>query len=150
MNNMQPIGNYKKPGNSRKSENWLKEKQKFLKDYKFTIAFENTSFSGYTTEKLVHPMLANSIPIYWGNPDVKRDFNKKSFINVQDFKDFNAVIKRIKEIDKDDGLYEKILNEPWLKNNTPNKWIDEKRILKRLDEIIRHNEKRKIKKKDHP
>ena len=56
------------------------EKVEFLKDYKFTIAFENTEQPGYTTEKLVQPMLAQSIAIYWGNPLVHLDFSTKSAI----------------------------------------------------------------------
>ena len=38
-----------------------------------TIAFENSSFPGYTTEKIFEPMLEGSIPIYWGNPRVDED-----------------------------------------------------------------------------
>ncbi len=52
-----------------------REKMKLLRSSKFTIAFENSSYPGYTTEKLVQAMLANSLPIYWGNPCVARDFN---------------------------------------------------------------------------
>jgi len=49
---------------------WRENKIKLLADYRFTIAFENACFPGYTTEKLIHPLLAGSIPIYWGNPRV--------------------------------------------------------------------------------
>ena len=54
---------------------------KFLEPYKFTIAFENSCTDGYTTEKLCEAMLANTIPIFYGNQLVGRDFNTKSFIN---------------------------------------------------------------------
>ena len=54
----------------------------FIKDYKFVISFENSSYPGYTTQKLIEPMLVNSSPIYWGNKSVGKDFNTKSFINV--------------------------------------------------------------------
>jgi alpha(1,3/1,4) fucosyltransferase len=137
MNNMPPIGSFKDPLKSRAADNWLDQKQDFLKKYKFTIAFENAFFPGYTTEKIVQPMLANSIPIYWGNPQVVRDFNKKSFINVGDFKNFKEVIKRIKEIDSNDKLYEKILREPWLNENKSNKWMSEEKILKQFEKIIK-------------
>lgn len=30
-------------------------------------------------------MLAGTIPIYWGNPDISREFNSASFINCHDF-----------------------------------------------------------------
>jgi hypothetical protein len=58
------------------------EKIRFLKEYKFTIAFENSTSPGYTTEKLWQPMKVGSIPIYWGNPDVQKTFCAESFISV--------------------------------------------------------------------
>jgi hypothetical protein len=42
----------------------IKNKLDFMQQYKFTIAFENYSYPGYTTEKIYDPMLVNSIPIY--------------------------------------------------------------------------------------
>lgn len=61
--------------------NSLDDKLAFLKDRRFTIAFENSSASGYTTEKIVDAMLAGSVPIYWGNPRVAEDFDERCFIN---------------------------------------------------------------------
>jgi hypothetical protein len=61
--------------------NSLADKLAFLKDRRFTIAFENSSASGYTTEKIVDAMLAGSVPIYWGNPRVAEDFDERCFIN---------------------------------------------------------------------
>jgi hypothetical protein len=64
-------------------------KVKFQSEYKFSIAFENNAYRpqhpGYTTEKIMEPMTVNSIPIYWGNPEIGKEFNTKSFINVYDF-----------------------------------------------------------------
>ena len=63
---------------------WIR-KRRFLSQYKFTIAFENDSKLGYNTEKLTDAMLAGSIPIYFGNPEVGRHFNTRSFINAHDY-----------------------------------------------------------------
>lgn len=91
---------------------WWKSKLDFLKKYKFTIAFENSRSNGYTTEKLVQPLQSFSIPIYWGNPLVTRDFNPKAFINSNDYdNDFDAVIERIKELDNDPDKYLAMLRE---------------------------------------
>lgn len=60
-------------------------KQSFLSEYKFTIAFENYSYPGYNTEKLLDPMLADSLPIYFGNPYIDKHFNTKSFINAHEY-----------------------------------------------------------------
>lgn len=91
---------------------WQKGKIEFISNYKFTFAFENSSSIGYTTEKLVHPFMANSIPIYWGNPEVTRDFNPKAFINCNDYKNFDEVIEKIKELDNNDDLYMEMLKQP--------------------------------------
>ena len=56
------------------------DKLSFIKDYKFVISFENSSYPGYTTEKILEPMLVNSIPVYWGNPLVYNDFNYRTYI----------------------------------------------------------------------
>ena len=91
---------------------WAKSKREFLKKYKFTIAFENSKSNGYTTEKLGDPFMAFSIPIYWGNPLVTKDFNPKAFINCNDYdNDFDAVIERIKELDNDPDKYLAMLRE---------------------------------------
>lgn len=81
----------------------------FIKRYKFTIAFENTSDINYTTEKLYHPLLVGSIPIYWGNPKVGEIFDPSSFINCHDYDNFDQVIERIIEVDNNDALYRKYL-----------------------------------------
>ncbi len=87
-------------------------KIEFLKKYKFTIAFENSRSNGYTTEKLPQPFQAFSIPIYWGNPLVTRDYNPKAFINCNDYdNDMDAVINRIKELDNDPDKYLAMLCE---------------------------------------
>ncbi len=93
------------------TDDWEKSKLLFLENYKFTIAFENISQEGYTTEKLLHPFKSFSIPIYWGNPLVSKDFNTKSFINCHDYNDFDEVIERIIELDNDDKKYMEMLME---------------------------------------
>ena len=99
---------------------WMFSKLEFQSQCKFTIAFENTSSPGYTTEKILHAFISNTIPIYWGDPEVTKDFNPHSFINCHDFEDFEAVMERIREIDGNDELYLSILNEPpYVDNKIP-------------------------------
>lgn len=135
MTNMPPIS-HRSPKESRISNNWAKEKLNFLKKYKFTIAFENFSKPGWITEKLTHPMLVNSIPIYVGHKDVSKEFNTKSFINCNDFKTKKEFIDYIIKVDNDDVLYEKILREPWYNNNQIPAALDVKRIDTRFKEIF--------------
>lgn len=99
----------------------VKDKKAFQNEYKFAIAFENTSYNGYCTEKLMEAFAAGTIPIYWGDPGVVADFNSNSFINAHDYKSFDEVVERVKQIDQDDELYLQIINEnPLLSENTDN------------------------------
>ena len=112
------------------------EKVEFIKDYKFTIAFENTEYPGYTTEKLVQPMLAYSLPIYCGNPLIERDFNTKSFLNYTDFASEDELIERIIEIDQNDELYMQYLRQPYYHNNQVNEFVDTENILRQFQNIF--------------
>lgn len=96
---------------------WQQGKLDFLNNYKFTIAFENRKTNGYTTEKLFQPLMANSIPIYWGNPKAIEDFNPKAFINCNDYETLDEVIEKIKELDNDDAKYMKMLREPAMRED---------------------------------
>lgn len=94
----------------RNDKNWWFDKIRFIGQYKFTIAFENSMLPGYTTEKLFDCFKAGTVPIYWGNPEITRDVNPKAFINCNDYEnDFDAVIERVKEIDQDDDCYMNML-----------------------------------------
>ena len=87
-------------------------KYDFQKNYKFSIAFENSSTSGYTTEKILQAFSACTIPIYWGNPNVAKDFNDRAFINCHQYESLEQVVELIKKIDEDDELFEQYLREP--------------------------------------
>jgi alpha(1,3/1,4) fucosyltransferase len=122
---------------SRHFSNWRKEVINYQKQFKFTIAFENASYPGYTTEKIYHPMLANSIPIYWGNPEIKKDFNTKSFVNWHEYNDHKKVVDIVIDLDQNNKKYTKMLKEPWFNKNKPNKWCEEERIIKQFDKIFK-------------
>jgi len=91
LNNMQ--GDIK-PRFSKESD-WASSKIKFISDYKFTIAFENASYPGYVTEKLIQPFLANSVPIYFGDPDIELDFNPSAFINCKWTDKFDEALEKV-------------------------------------------------------
>lgn len=100
----------------------VQNKIEFIKDYKFTIAFENSSLSGYTTEKIVEPMTVNSMPVYWGNPDIHLDFNVDSFIHVKGWETIDSAIEEIIRLDRDDDAYMQKLSQPWYVGDTYHKW----------------------------
>lgn len=105
-------------------------KIKFLHQYKFNIAFENESALGYTTEKILDPLLAGAIPIYWGNPDVTSDFSRHCFINAMDFPSTEALIETIITIDNDDELFRSYQHAACFTNNEPTPFWDMQRLYR--------------------
>jgi hypothetical protein len=96
----------------------VNDKLDFLKNYKFNICFENDAHRGYnehyTTEKLIQSMQANTIGIYYGNTQIEKEFNKKSFIDVRDFLNLDDSVEYIIELDKNNDKYLEILKTSWL------------------------------------
>jgi hypothetical protein len=112
------------------------DKLAFIKNYKFTIAFENSSYPGYTTEKIFEPLLAGSIPVYWGNPLVGKDFNTGSFVNAHDYASNEALIERIIELDKNDDLYTAMLKQPAYPGNRLPSCMEDENIQRQWEKII--------------
>lgn len=95
----------------------LTDKLALLRDFRFNLAFENTSSPGYVTEKLVEPLLAGSIPIYWGASDVGREFDLGCMINVADFPTDQAAIDHILAVDADPRARLSLLSTPPFRGN---------------------------------
>jgi len=112
------------------------DKLAFIRNYKFTLAFENACYPGYTTEKLVQPWVEGSVPIYWGNPRVAEEFNQRSFINVNDFPDWNAAIRYILRVDQDEQIYRSHLQAPLFRDGQLPEFLRRDRILDRFEEIF--------------
>lgn len=81
------------------------DKLDFCRGYKFNIAFENCDSPGYTTEKVMQPLSVFSVPIYWGNPLVERDFLPDCMVRVKDEDDIARAIEEIIRLDRDDAAY---------------------------------------------
>ncbi|MCM8570509.1 glycosyltransferase family 10 [Gramella jeungdoensis] len=118
---------------------WMFSKLDFQSQCKFTIAFENSSSPGYTTEKLMHAFLANSIPIYWGDPLVEKDFNSRAFINCHRYNSLEEVVQRIKELDKNNEKYSAMLNEkPFAQDQIPEN-LSKQKVIEFLEMIFNQN-----------
>ena len=112
------------------------DKLAFLRDYKFTISFENESHPGYTTEKIVEPMLANSLPIHWGDPLVGRDFDTRSFLSAHDSPSLADLVDRVIEVDRDPALHLELLSHPWYRGNRVPPCADADVILDQFSRIF--------------
>ena len=113
-----------------------KQKIDFLKDYKFTIAAENSSSPGYTTEKIIHPLSVGSIPIYWGSGTVADDFNEGAFINVNNYNSMDDLVEHIESVDQNPELYEKYITAPIFNNNKISPCFLPENVLYYIEENI--------------
>ena len=89
----------------------IKDKVEFFKDYKFSIAMENTNGDGYSSEKIIDSFISGTIPIYYGSYMIEEYINPKSFILIKGPEDMKEKIEYIKQIDNNDTLYKSILKE---------------------------------------
>ena len=120
----------------------VKDKMAFISDFRFVIAFENASYPGYTTEKIIEPLLADCIPLYWGNPLISKEFNTGRFLNLHGSKSDEELIEEIITIDSNEEMAVKMLMAPKFSIGEIPEAIDQKRILRFLDEIIHVSEKK--------
>jgi len=97
----------------------IADKLAFCRNYKFNIAFENSCCPGYTTEKIMEAYVAQTVPIYYGNPHVETDFLPNSMIRVKDKSDIERAIEEIIRLDKDDDAYMKMVTAPCLAKGDP-------------------------------
>lgn len=95
----------------------------FFREAKFGISFENGSYPGYVTEKLIDAYYARTIPIYWGSAMIHRDFNPKSFIDASKY-NFTDLFDHMREVASDKNKYLDILTQPAFHDNIPNEYMD--------------------------
>jgi len=113
----------------------VKDKLALLHEHKFTLAFENTAYPGYTTEKIIDAFLAGTIPIYWGDPAITQHFNSKAFIQCKEGEPIAAVVQRIKKINESTECYEAMLNEP-IFTSAAGEDLREERLIEFLENIF--------------
>ena len=106
------------PPNERGSNAGALAKLDYISSYRFTIAFENVSADHYLSEKILHALLAGSIPIYWGCPQVAEYYNPDAFVNCHAFDSFEDALERVLELDADAGRREALRCAPMLRDDS--------------------------------
>lgn len=110
-----------------------KEKYELLKRSKFTIAVEGCNYPGITTEKIFQPFEVHSVPIFYGNSDIEKDFSARAFVNCHNYRNIDEIVEAIKELDTNDEKYLDMLCASPL--------LDDKQLIdveKQLEEFLFH------------
>ena len=85
-------------------------KQKIISRYKFSIAFENAIAKDYVTEKFFDPLIAGSVPVYLGAPNVEELAPAdRCYINVHDFPSVRALADYLLDLENDHDRYAEYL-----------------------------------------
>jgi hypothetical protein len=109
----------------------------FVSKYKFIVSMENNREDTYITEKIIHGLLANTIPIYWGSTRVEDYINKDRFLNLknENINEINIVIQQIKEIKNNPENFLQMVNQNNFYTNNTNNKLD--RTIDKIAEDIR-------------
>jgi alpha-1,3-fucosyltransferase 10 len=86
-------------------------KLRLIGRYKFTLAFENSIAVDYVTEKLYDALVAGSVPVYLGAPNV-RDLAPADgcFIDATEFRSPEALAAYLNDLAADDTAYARYLD----------------------------------------
>jgi glycosyltransferase involved in cell wall biosynthesis len=84
------------------------DKWDVIAPYKYSINIENSVYDDYFTEKLTDCYLSNTLPLYYGCPNLEKYFDKDAYVEI-DLNDVQKSIKIIEEILANESFYEERL-----------------------------------------
>lgn len=100
-----------------------KEFLDFVGQFKFIVSMENSKEDTYITEKIVHGMLAHTVPIYWGSDRVHDYFNPHRIVCLKE-DDIQSTVQKIVDIKIDVTKWLKMVNSPVFTNSTLERTIE--------------------------
>jgi len=128
-----PIDSYGRLFNNKKIEcdNGFESKMSIISRYKFTLALENAVAEDYVTEKFYDPLVAGSIPVYLGAPNINEFApGQNCFIDIRAFASVRQLADYLLRLNMDDDLY----NQYFTWKGKPY----ERGFMKKLDEVELH------------
>ena len=92
----------------------------FIKQFSFIFACENSVDETYITEKVFHGLLSNSIPIYYGSPNITDYINKDRILIIEKLEEKNIqkLINKIDYLSKNKDAYTSMIKQPIFTNGT--------------------------------
>uniref|UniRef100_A0A6C0EUK4 Fucosyltransferase C-terminal domain-containing protein n=1 Tax=viral metagenome TaxID=1070528 RepID=A0A6C0EUK4_9ZZZZ len=87
----------------------------YVSQYKFIISMENSREDTYITEKIIHGLLAHTIPVYWGSARIYDYINQERILALvaeNSEAEMDAVIQRMMEIRASPQAFLDMVNKP--------------------------------------
>jgi hypothetical protein len=118
---------------------WTEEFREFISKYKFIICFENNKQATYSTEKIVNPYVAGTIPIYWGSSHIHKVFNKNTMLYLENetIESYQKIINEIIDLDNSNEKYIEFINrKPITDMSYFNENYTLEAIAKKIDNVL--------------
>lgn len=104
-----PMHSFGKCLNNKKiiNDQGIESKMELIANYRFDLAIENAIDPDYVTEKFYQPLIAGTIPVYLGAPNIA-DFapGEHCFIDIRDFKSPKALARYLLYLEENEKAYE--------------------------------------------
>ncbi len=111
-------------------------KDKTLRRYNFVLAFENSDFTGYITEKIIDAFKSGTVPLYWGGGKfLEETFPSNCYINCSN-QDPASVYRMIKDMTQQDIVSFRKAALEFLKSDAADRFTGRylrQEIIKRLE-----------------
>lgn len=99
-------------GNKDNLKPGVAQKGPVIKDYQFSLAIENSYEKNYLSEKFYDCILTNTIPIYYGCPNIKDYWPEEGYILLDNIKDHSRVADKLYQIyENQEEIYNRMLPE---------------------------------------
>ncbi|KAK1304093.1 Glycoprotein 3-alpha-L-fucosyltransferase A [Acorus calamus] len=93
-------------GNCHRNRDGRVDKVKALKHYKFSLAFENSNEEDYVTEKYFQSLVAGSVPVVIGAPNIQEFApSPGSILHIRNLSDVASVARTMKRLASDSAAY---------------------------------------------
>jgi alpha(1,3/1,4) fucosyltransferase len=85
--------------------------------YTFAICFENMVMQGWVTEKVFDCLVAGTIPVYLGAPDIERWVDPESFIDMRRFSNYEELREYLRSLGPDEITAYREAGRDYLRSN---------------------------------
>ncbi|KAK1278934.1 Glycoprotein 3-alpha-L-fucosyltransferase A [Acorus gramineus] len=97
-------------GNCHRNRDGRVDKVETLKRYKFSLAFENSNEEDYVTEKFFQSLVAGSVPVVIGAPNIEEFApSPNSILHIKELDDVATVARSMKHLATDSAAYNDML-----------------------------------------
>lgn len=84
-----------------------RSKMDTISKYKFTLAFENAVARDYVTEKFYDPLIAGSVPVYLGAPNIAEFApGERCFIDTSEWESPESLARYLLEVSRSEEAYQ--------------------------------------------